>query len=139
MRMAEGMLAAALLAAGACATPASGPVPIERGTACDACGMRIENLRYAAERQADDGLRMYDAIECLARDGEARGTAWLSDYDTSTLHAADSMWIVEGDIPSPMGGGLAAFLARDAADQVAGETNGTVHPAGAWLEEGAQR
>ena len=69
--------------------------------------------------------RRYDAIECLLRDGVTT-RAWLMDYDGVTLHAAESLWVVKGSFPSPMGGGLAAFLSRDAADRVAAQTSGHV-------------
>ena len=54
----------------------------------------------------------------------AAGPAWLSDYDQSTLHAADSMWVVRGRLESPMGGGFAAFLDSAAAAAVAVERSG---------------
>ena len=92
---------------------------------CTSCGMEIRDLRYACERRADRGWRRYDAIECLLRDG-VTAQAWLTDYDGATLHAADSMWVVKGSFPSPMGGGLAAFLSRDAAERVASQTSGHV-------------
>jgi nitrous oxide reductase accessory protein NosL len=120
------MATLALLAG--CAAAPEGPVPIARGTACHVCGMGIQNLRYAGERTAADGMHMYDSVECFARDTAAEGPAWLSDYDSQALHAVDSMWIVRGDIPSPMGGGLAAFLDRSAADDVAGTVGGSVLP-----------
>ena len=122
-------LAVAGLLAG-CSSATDGPVPIARGTQCNVCGMGIQNMRYACERSATDGMHMYDSIECLLRDSEAKGAAWLADYDTQALHAVDSMWIVQGDIPSPMGGGLAAFLERAVADEVATQTSGVVSSAG---------
>ena len=92
-----------------CTGASEGPVPIALGTECSVCGMAIQNLRYACERETAYGLHIYDSIECLVQDSEGDGAAWLADYDTRSLHSADSMWVVKGDIPSPMGGGLAAF------------------------------
>jgi nitrous oxide reductase accessory protein NosL len=121
-------LATVLVAAtlSGCGGTDGGPIPIALGRDCDVCRMSIQNLHYACERLTPERMHMYDSIECLLRDSEADGPAWLADYDTQSLHAADSMWIVKGDIPSPMGGGLAAFLDRQSADEVAGETQGTV-------------
>jgi nitrous oxide reductase accessory protein NosL len=118
------LLAAVLLLA-ACA-PAAGPPPIAAGTACVACGMSIQDLRYAAERPDGARWRTYDSIECLLRDAPAGAQAWLTDYDSRALVAADSIWVVRGDIPSPMGGGFAAFRDRAAAEDVAQHTRGRV-------------
>lgn len=119
------LLVLALSLAG-CASPRSGPHPIAPGTPCAACGMRIEDLRYACEEEWDGALRVYDSIECLLRADPAPERAWLADYDTRTLHAADSMWVVRGEIPSPMGGGYAAFLDRAAALEIATLKTGQV-------------
>lgn len=130
-----------------CAPPRGGPRPIVAGTPCAACGMRVEDLRYACEEEWDGALRVYDSIECLLRadalvahpevpgadlpseprsQDPAMERAWLADYDTRTLHAADSMWVVRGEIPSPMGGGYAAFLDRAAAEEIASLKSGQV-------------
>lgn len=118
-------LALALALVTGCARPA-GPPPIARGASCAACGMRVEDPRWACERRAGGGWRVYDAIECLLRDSTATGPAWLTDWDGRGLHAADSLWVVCGDLPSPMGGGYAAFLDRATADEVAGARHGRV-------------
>ncbi len=101
-----------------------GPPPIALGSSCAACGMSIGDLRFACERQVGESWHVYDSIECLVR--EEGGPAFLADYDTRTLHTADSMWVVHGSFPSPMGGGLAAFMARASADDVAARTDGRV-------------
>jgi len=90
--------------------------------------MPIRDERFACVRGAAGAYRSYDAIECLTREGPAKpGEAiYLADYDTGLLHAADSIWVVRGDFPSPMGAGLAGFLDRASADQVAAETRGRV-------------
>jgi hypothetical protein len=86
--------------------------------------MEILDARFACERRVGDRWRAYDAIECLLREG-TDGAA-LSDYDSKTLHWADSLWVVRGAFPSPMGGGYAAFLDRSNADDVAQQTRGRV-------------
>jgi nitrous oxide reductase accessory protein NosL len=127
---------AAFLTAAGCASPGV-PPPIARGTPCAACGMEVQDLRFACQRRAGRAWRVYDAIECLLRDARsgdgAAAPAWLADYDRQTLHEADSMWVVQGEFPSPMGGGLAAFLARAAAESVAATTRGRVDRLGAFL------
>lgn len=88
--------------------------------------MRIQDLRYACEGERDGAYRVYDSIECLLRADPPPARAWLADYDTKALHAADSVWVVRADIPSPMGGGYAAFLDRAAADGIAAAKSGRV-------------
>ena len=108
-----------------CRAPAA-PAPIVSGSPCSGCGMTIGDLRFACERKVDREWRPYDSIECLIADSAAVGPAWLADYDAQTRHAAESVWVVRGDLPSPMGGGYAAFLDRTAADVVAAVRRGRV-------------
>jgi nitrous oxide reductase accessory protein NosL len=131
-------LLVALLAAG-CRSSA-GPPAIHAGTPCVTCGMEVRDLRFACERGLDRTWRVYDAIECLIRDTTGSvpaSDAWLADYDTQSLRPADSVWVVRGDFPSPMGGGFAAFGERAAADSVAGMTSGRVDRLAAFLREHA--
>jgi nitrous oxide reductase accessory protein NosL len=121
-------LLAAALALGACAR-AAGPPPIVLGSECAACGMEIQDLRFACEQSVDDKWRAYDAIECLLRErvGPAPATRiYLADYDRRTLHHADSVWVVHGNLSSPMGGGYASFRDRASADEVAAQVTGRV-------------
>ena len=128
-----------LLAAGCAAR--QGPPAIRVGGLCAGCGMEVHDLRFACERPVADRWRVYDAIECLIRDAaadtgaanDAARAAWLADYDRQTLHPADSLWVVRGSFPSPMGGGFAAFLSRSAADSIAATTQGRVARLATWL------
>jgi len=113
---------AMILALNSCS--ARGPKPIALGAECAACGMSIGDLRFGCERESGGWLQ-YDSIECLLADRKT-GPVWLADYDSQALAPPESLWIVKGDFPSPMGGGLAAFRSRVAADRVAAETRGTV-------------
>jgi hypothetical protein len=90
--------------------------------------MPIHDLRFACVRGAGNRYRSFDAIECLLREGglSAGEGAYLADYDAEALHAADSIWVVHGEFPSPMGVGLAGFIDRAAAEQIAAETHGRV-------------
>lgn len=138
-----GLLFAVLLLGAGCAG-SSGPPPIAIGTPCAACGMGIQDLRFACEQQALSGWRAYDAIECLVREAGSAvapmadpGEAWLADYDTRVLLAADSIWVVQGAFASPMGGGFAAFRRRGAADSIAAATSGHVDRLDAFIAEAA--
>ncbi len=106
------------------------PPPIARDATCSHCSMATQDLRVACEaRDARGGKwRVYDSIECLIAHGDAGAAAiaYLADYDTRALHRADSLWVVHGDFATPMGGGYAAFLSREAADALARDTRGTV-------------
>ena len=137
------LLAATLVSPAGCARSGSPPA-IRLGTACAGCGMEVQDLRFACERRSAGAWRVYDAIECLMRDvnaapggtgggAVAAGSTWLADYDRQTLHPADSLWVVRGSFPSPMGGGFAAFLARTAADSIAAATQGRVERLAVWL------
>ncbi len=112
-----------LMVFAACA-PSGGPPAIRDGEPCTACGMAIHDRHFASARGSGSQARLYDAIECLLRDSTAAGPAWLPDYDQSTLHEADSMWVVRGRLVTPMGGGYAAFLDSSAAVAVAAERTG---------------
>ena len=128
------VLLAALPAAGC-----SGDRPrLAAGSRCAACSMDITDLRFASSRKVQGRWRSYDAIECLIRDAAATpgGPAWLPDYDTRTLHPADSMWVVKGLFPTPMSGGFAAFHDRAGADEVARQTQGAVDRFEAWAAKG---
>jgi len=116
------------LAAGApgCVRPSAGPPAIAAGAPCGICGMKVEDVRWACERRDSRGWHVYDSIECLLGDSTAAGPVWLTDWDGARLHAADSLWVVKGDVPSPMGGGYAAFLDRSTAEDVASARRGRV-------------
>lgn len=118
------LLALVLLALASCHSSSAAPA-IRVGEPCARCGMRIGDLRFACEAQDAHGWRQYDSIECLVGDG-VRGAVWLADYDTRALTPSESLWLVKGDFPSPMGGGLAAFRDRAAADDIASRTHGRV-------------
>jgi len=125
------------LALGLSGCARSGPPAIHAGVACTGCGMSISDLGFACERQVARGWKQYDSIECLLRDAD--GHAWLADYDTHTLHDADSMWVVRGSFPSPMGGGYAAFMSRRSADDIAARTEGRVDRLPAFANPGVTR
>ena len=129
------LLTAAVFAAG-CAL--SNDVPVVRvGTPCAACGMSIQNKRFACVRVQAKTQKQYDSIECLVRDGPAAQgeTVYLADYDHAELHPADSLWVVKGDMASPMGGGLAAFQSQTSAEDVMAATHGMMIEGGKFIGE----
>ena len=104
-----------------------GPPRIEIGEPCATCGMAVQEIRFAGLLRDEDGDRQYDSVECLVKDIAGReARVYLVDYDRGTLHAAESVWIVKGDFPTPMGGGLAAFASMQGAREVADRTNGRI-------------
>ena len=106
------------------------------GAPCAGCSMNISDARFACVRGVRGHWRSYDSIECLLRDlAGTAGAAWLADYDTRALHPADSIWVVKGEFPSPMGGGYAAFASRAAADEIAARAHGSVARLEAWGSE----
>ena len=121
------LVLAVVLAAVAGCSRTSSPPRVEIGTPCATCGMAIQEIRFAGLLRGDGGDRPYDSIECLVKGMTERvARAYLSDYDQGTLHAAESVWVVKGDFPTPMGGGLAAFVSLESAREVASQTHGQV-------------
>lgn len=135
LRLGWWLIACCVGFASGCAGPAD-PPPIRTGTACVICGMQIQDVRFACERLSQRRWRVFDSIECLLRDSLVADLEVLSDADSRTLHRADSVWVVEGALPSPMGGGYAAFLDRAAADEVATGCSGRVARLEAFRAEG---
>jgi len=121
------VVAVALVLAG-CAGRGDGPPPIVKGSSCARCGMAIEDLKFATTREVGAKWRAYDSIECLVADraGQEGGPAWLTDYESKRLLPESAAWVLHGDFPSPMGGGLAAFADRAAAESLAVATHGAV-------------
>ena len=128
LRAAAALLAALAIALAGCAAGGDGPPAIARGASCARCGMGIADLKFATTRRVAEKWRAYDSIECLLADRSAAagGSAWLTDYETKTLLPEAEAWVLHGDFPSPMGGGLAAFADRAAAESLAVATHGTV-------------
>ena len=73
---------AVILSTSGCARSA-GPPAIAPGAPCAACGMGVQDMHFACEREVGGRWRVYDAIECLLRDAGAgsAGRVYLADYD----------------------------------------------------------
>ena len=133
------VLALALLIVAACGQPATPePAKIRFGeTICTECGMIISQPKFAAslayeEREGRFTSLVFDDIGDLIGylqthvDLIPAGT-WVHDYDSEEWIDATAAFFVESSaIKSPMGHGIAAFGAEDAAHTFAAEVGGTV-------------
>jgi len=128
LRILSVVFAVFTLGAGCGSTDSATPPPIASGAACATCGMSVDDARFVATRRVDGRWLVYDAIECLVADRVPRagGVAWLTDFETGALAPEGERWVLRGDFPSPMGGGLAAFADRAVADSLAVATRGSV-------------
>jgi copper chaperone NosL len=116
-------LALALLAA-ACS---QGPRSIQYGIEeCAQCRMTIAEPRFAAQALSERGRSFgFDAIECAAAFVNAQGpddvplrSIWVADHADADrwLHVEDAFFVHSAALRSPMGGGLAAYGDRAAAE-----------------------
>lgn len=117
----------------ACASGPSGPPAIELdATPCDHCGMLVSELAFAAATRDGDGrARVYDDIGCLldatSRSSEPAARVWVKDFETLEWLGSESAIFVRSDaIQTPMGGGIAAFADRRAAEKLAITRGGDV-------------
>lgn len=115
-------LAGSMLATG-CGS--DGPSPIEWGMdACHHCKMALVQKGFAAQRLNEKGKAFkFDAIECLVADLRAHPPGsgerfYVSDWsrpEAPPFPAGEAFYLKGEGIPSPMGGNLAGFAARDSA------------------------
>ena len=120
------LMTAALVLALGC--DRSEPPRVHLGAPCATCGMSTRDAHFACVRGSRGHYRQFDSIECLLREGPARPgeSIFLPDYDQAQLCLADTVWVVQGSFPTPMGGGLAAFATEASAREVGARTNGRV-------------
>ena len=94
------------------------PQPIEYGVdQCAACKMIISDSRFGCELVTTKGkVFKYDAIECLIPDVLKNGTdhyqyIMVTDFYNpgNFLTSYDARFIIDPDVPSPMGGNLSAY------------------------------
>ncbi|HRN18186.1 MAG: nitrous oxide reductase accessory protein NosL [Trueperaceae bacterium] len=100
---------------------------------CPYCNMTIVDLRFTAQVVTPTGLVLnYDAIECLADHLAGHGPVpplveevYVADRQASTreaavlLPAAEAVLLHHPRLRTPMGGGLAAFTSKEAAEAFA--------------------
>lgn len=128
------LLAAALLAA--CAPKATGPQPPEivyDQDMCDECGMIISDARFAAATVLVEGAphKFDDIGEMLVYHmdhPEAQVKAWfVHDYKSQAWIRGETAYFVKSDsLITPMGGSIAAFEDRAAAEAFAADKGGHV-------------
>lgn len=120
-----------------CQPQPEGPQPPEiryGQDSCSACGMVIDEARFAAATLLVSGeyLKFDDAGEMLSyhmNHPEDQVAAWfVHDYPTEKWIRGEQAFFVKSDeLQTPMGSGIATFAERAAAEAFAAERNGTVY------------
>jgi copper chaperone NosL len=128
------LLVAFVLAA--CAPPGDEPQPPEIAYGldiCEACGMIIDEPRFAGAMLLDGGetLKFDDIGEMFTYHvdhPELEVRAWfVHDYDSERwVHGENAFYVMADMLKSPMGHGVAAFGAKTAADEFAIEHDARV-------------
>ncbi len=114
----------------------AGPAPIHWGEdACHHCKMVLVQKGFASQRINGKGkVFLFDSIECMLEDLKAKPMdpeerVFVSDWsrpDAAVLDAEAVTYLKGGQIPSPMGGALAAFQTKDSAAAYQGRVGGTL-------------
>ena len=122
-----------LLTVGCQAPRADPPTQIRYGEeTCAFCGMLISEERFAASLTTVTGeTEAFDDVGCLlralTRPDRSGARVWVHDYRSERwLEAPRAVFVHSDDVPTPMGGGFAAFSTQEAAEQFAREVHGTV-------------
>lgn len=133
MKATLAVLAAALVAAGACRTSADGPPPLDLDrTRCSQCGMLISEAAFAAASRTTSGeTRVFDDIGCLRKAHTGSDTKstqfWFHDVrDRSWIDGRQAIFVEAESLHTPMAGGYVAFRERAAADTEARSRQGRV-------------
>ena len=119
------------------ACPAGGrPEPIEivwNEDSCVECRMAVSDRKFGCETISADRIASpYDDIGCLVewcrRSGVPEGgAAYVRDFDSQQWIAAEgAFYLFAKELPTPMSYGLAAFGARESAEQAAQQWHGVV-------------
>jgi copper chaperone NosL len=116
-----------------------GPDPIRYGKdACTHCKMTIMDKRFAAELITAKGkVFKFDAAECMtgflkenpALAGDLKSVFLVNDYSGSGIFAdaRKSFFLRDSSLSSPMGGNLAAFLSRSAAERIKNDKSAVIY------------
>jgi len=120
----------------ACSPKPEGPQPPEiiyGQEMCSACGMVIDDPRFAAATQLLNGeyLRFDDVGEMLSyhmNHPEAQVAAWfVHDYPSEKwIRGEQAIFVHSSSLQTPMGSGIAAFEDKSEAEAFAAEHNGTI-------------
>lgn len=98
---------------------------------CTECGMIISDARFAASYTTTDGqVRVFDDIgDMLLHMGKKQEDVhiyWVHDFHSEAwINAQKATFVLNTDLATPMGWGLAAFDGGDDADAYAAEHGGT--------------
>jgi len=127
-----GLLLLFLVACGA-QEPMDEPPEIAYGRdVCDACGMIIDEARFAASYVTTTGeVRKFESIEDMLtyhqEHQEKVHLFWVHDYESEEWVRADKAYFVQSDmLQTPMGGGLIAAATETAAHSLAETWHGSI-------------
>ena len=127
-----GLLLLFLVACGA-QGPTDEPPEIAYGRdVCDACGMIIDEARFAASYVTTTGeVRKFESIEDMLtyhqEHQEKVHLFWVHDYESEEWVRADKAYFVQSDmLQTPMGGGLIAAATEAQAQALALTWHGSV-------------
>lgn len=108
-----------------------GPKPIKYGSdACDFCKMTIMQKKFANEWVTDKGkVFHFDDVHCLQsfrKTDKSNGTAYINDFTEKKefVKATELFFVKSEEIKAPMGGHVAAFIDKAAADEFAKNNKG---------------
>ena len=116
----------------ACCTGPPQPVDIEPGDMCSRCRMAISEKRFAAEFIDSEGeIRKFDDLGCLLGFQKAVPNprsdleTFVMDFHTRTwIKAREAYFLQSALLKTPMGGGIAAWGDRAAAEESARQFGG---------------
>jgi copper chaperone NosL len=106
----------------------SGPTPIKfKVDRCDHCKMTIMDARFAGEMITEKGRAYkFDDVKCMVNYINENPTpksrsVWISAYESTNalLDATKAFYVKSEILKSPMGGNIAAFSTREAAEESA--------------------
>lgn len=100
---------------------------------CEQCGMIISEEAYASAYRLNNGRqKLFDDIGDMVTyhrlHREDVYVFWVHDYSSlEWIRAENAYFVASTDLVTPMGGGIAAFADRAAAESMAVERNGVIH------------
>ncbi len=119
-------LALALLAACGQSVNTNEPPEIVYGQdTCDRCNMIISEERYAAAYWTAEGeARRFDDIggmlAFITEEREEAASYWVHDFNSvKWIRAEEASYVLDGDLMTPMGFGIAAFADAEMAQMMA--------------------
>lgn len=117
-RMILGMAALALFLLAGCGQQVNTEEPpkiVYGQDVCDRCGMIVSEENFAAAYWTEEGeARRFDDIggmlAYISEEGEAVASYWVHDFASGDwIRAEEATFVMDGDLKTPMGFGIAAF------------------------------